>query len=65
MSPYCLPDPSQAMGLLFIARPGLILREGGAEEGGSAAAVYRQALAGGGGAAARARVLSNMVELLR
>ena len=48
----------QAMGLLFIARPELILSEAG-----GAADVYREALRGG--PALRARVLSNMTELLR
>jgi hypothetical protein len=49
------------MGLLFIARPSLILREGS-----GAAEVYRQALhGGGGGPQTRLRVLANLVELLR
>jgi hypothetical protein len=48
------------MGLLFIARPGLILADGA-----SAAEVYREALHGGGGPAMRARVLTNLVDLLR
>jgi len=48
------------MGLLFIARPALILSEGS-----GAAEVYQEALHGGGGAAMRMRVLSNLVELLR
>jgi hypothetical protein len=53
------------MGLLFIARPNLIVAEGSA-----AADIYREALAMGGaggnvGAAMRSRVLSNLLELLR
>ncbi|KAI8475824.1 MAG: hypothetical protein J3K34DRAFT_517001 [Monoraphidium minutum] len=60
LGPKAMDVALQAMGLLFISRPALILQEGS-----GAAAVYRQALRGAGGPAARARVLSNLVELLR
>jgi hypothetical protein len=50
------------MGLLYIARPNLIVAQGS-----SAADIYHEALAMGGAAghAMRARVLSNLLELLR